>query len=341
MFCFFTKELRSVSGKKYDCQFTSLKKDGKNVTGTIRLSNRSGKKIAGWELSMDTNFQITSLEDEYANYGFEYYTDDDEEDLWSQNICANGENINLGAGETKEISFTGICPADKPKLDKGFTLLQQCDVDDTETWTILENRYGGSYGKMDTYLVADTVFGTDLFFVFDEKTTDGYTATAELTNVIPDPSPDSEEYLAQSISDWEIYLECEDTIESITGAEIASHEGNVYCIRTTDPTQWIEPYSFTTFQVKVSCPAGIRPLGKTYLKRAKILMGYDSDTTEEEREFSFSKDADVYQQSAGTKWLSYNELYDPFSDIDDAEDEEWDGFIERQEWGKKMGRMPE
>ncbi len=188
-FCFFSKRLRSISEKKYDCQFKSLKKDGKKLNGIIRLSNRSGKKLTGWELKMDCNFKLTSLDDNYASYGFEYYTDHNEDKRWCQNICGIGKNFDLNAGETKEIPFTGLCPADKPKLDGDFLLLQQYDADEESTWGILEKRYGGRYGKMDTYLAADTVWGTDLLFVFDEKREDGYTATAELTNIFPIPLP--------------------------------------------------------------------------------------------------------------------------------------------------------
>lgn len=361
-FCFFSKELWSIPEKKYDCQFISLKKDGKKLNGIIRLSNRSEKKLTGWELKMDCNFKLTSLDGNYASYGFEYYTDHNEDRLWCQNICGIGKNFDLNAGETKEISFTGLCPADKPKLDDDFLLLQQYDADEEKTWGILERRYGSRYGKMDKYLTADTVWGTDLLFVFDEKREDGYTATAELTNIFPIPLPPYEDWdedldvdwdnqyddgmYFKSIADWEIYLECADTIEGITGAEIVSHEGNVYCIRAADPNQWIDPYSFTTFQVKVSCPAGIHPLGKSYLKRAKTRLKYDSDSTEynsaeEEQEFSFDKDD--FQYASGPKWLSYYELYDPLFDPDYFESpfiDESKNFHKRQAWGKKMGRMP-
>lgn len=341
-FCFLSKELSPVPAKKYDCEFTSLKKDGENVNGTIRLSNRSGKKIPGWELNMDSNFRLTSVDDGYTSYGGEYIMDDDEERLWYQTICGNGKNFDLEAGETKEISFTGNCPAERPKIKGRFELVEQTDMSDTETWDVLESRYGARYGKMETYLVADTVWGTDLLFVFDEKTADGYTATAELTNVVPVPlkfseNEDDSGQAMDAIADWEIYLECEDTIENITGAEIVSHEGNVYHIRTTDPTQWIAPYSFTTFQVKVSSPTGIHPLGKTYLKRAKMRASDDSNAVEREQEFSFDKDA--FQNATGSKWLSYNEFYDSYLDDDCFEDyEELKSFYEREEWGRKNKR---
>ena len=348
-FCFFSKELEPVSRKKYDCQCTFLKKDGDIVTGNIYISNRSRKKLAGWELVFNSNVQITSLKDGYASYGSEHYTYDDEEDLWTLTIYGNGDHMDLAAGETLKISFVGTCPAGQPKIDNSFDdafeLYEKEDVSDTDTWAVMEGQYGADYGKLETYLVADTVWGADLLFVFDQKTSDGYTATAELTNIVPHHSPGSEkeEDLNQSIANWEIYLECEDTIEIISGAKIVSHEGNVYCIRTTDPTHWISPYSFTTFQVKVSCPNGIHPLGKTYLKHAKIRAGYGSDITERERTFSFDKDA--FQKATGTRWLSYNDLYDPYFETDyfsiDSFNGEWEGFEERQKWGKKMGRMLE
>lgn len=347
-FCFFSKKLEPVSPRKYDCQCTFLKKDGDVVTGTICLTNCSSKKITGWELIFNSNFQITSLKNGYAGYGSEHYTYDEKKDLWTLTIYAKGQDMDLAAGETIKISFVGTCPdGQQPKIDNkfydAFELYQTKDVSDTDTWAVMERQYGADYAKMETYLVADTVWGTNLLFVFDEKTPESYTATAELTNIVPHHSPGSEdeEDLNQSIADWEIYLECEDTIESISGAEIVSHEGNVYCIRTTDPAHWISPYSFTTFQVKVSCPGGIHPLGNTYLKHARIRSGYGSDVTERERTFSFDKDS--FQKATGTRWLSYNDLYDPYFETDyfssDAFNGEWEGFEERQKWGKKMGRM--
>ncbi len=194
---------------------------------------------------------------------------------------------------------------------------------------------------MDEYLVADTVFGMDVLFVFDKKKKDHYTATAELTNVVPFGFIDSEEEydIRQSIADWEIYLECEDNIENITGAEIVSHEGNVYHIRAEDPDKWISPFSFTTFQVEVSCPEGIHPLGKTYLTRAKVKNTYSSDTAVKEQKFTM--DESSFKKAAGTRWLSYRDLYDPWYDTDGLDSaEECEGFFERQKWGKKMGRMP-
>lgn len=362
-FCFFSKELQSVSEKEYDCQFKSLKKNGKHLNGIIQLTNCSREKISGWEINLDCNFRLASLDGNYASYGFEYHTDHDEDRLWCQNICGTGKNFDLNAGETKEIPFTAFCPADKPKRNGRFHVLGQCDINEGDTWGVLEKRYGGRYGKMDAYLAADTVWGTDLLFVFDEKTKKGYTATAELTNVVPidvsspedqdengdwDNEADWDEGVyRKSIAGWEIYLECADSIEDITGAEIVSHEGNVYCIRAAAPGQWIDPYDFTTFQVKVSCPEGIHPLGKTYLKRAKTRWKYDPDetdcdTTEEAQEFSFN--SDEFQCAAGPKWLSYYDLYNPLFDTDYFEDapfiDESQNFLKRQKWGRKMGRMP-
>lgn len=358
-FCFFSKELDYVSNKDFDYKIVNLKKNGKTVTGTIRLTSCSREKIPGWEIEMNTNFKIKSLDEPFINYELKYYTDDDEEKLWRQNICAKDGNLDLEAGETKTISFTGTCPADKPRIDDrkdAFKLYKQCEAEDYNTWEPLERNYGGSYTKMDKYLVADTVFGMDVLFVFDEKKKDSYTATAELTNVLAYGFPNSEDdyeddsveyteenYEGSSIANWEIYLECEDTIESITGAEIVSHEGKVYHIRATDSDKWIAPFSFTTFQVKVSCPEGIHPLGKTYLARAKVRTDEEnSDSTVEEQEFTVSKN--IFPKAAGTRWLSYYNLYDAWFDTDSFEDEyvgEWEGFEERQKWGKKMGRMME
>lgn len=361
-FCFFSKELYEISNKKFDCQVMNLKKDGKTVTGKIRLINRSGEKIPGWELELDTNFKIKSLDDSYIHDELEHYADDDEERLWLQTICAKDKNLDFDAGETKIISFTGTCPADKPRIEdkrERLTLYKQCEADEYNTWQALEREYGGSYTKMEQYLVADTVFGMDVFFVFDEKKKDSYTATAELTNVLAygplhsedyfedDYEDESEEdpeenYEGSSIADWEIYLECEDTIESITGAKIVSHKGNVYHIRAEDPDKWIAPFSFTTFQVKVSCPEGIHPLGKTYLVHAKMQgNGLDSYSTVTEQ--TFSVDKRTFPKAASTRWLPYYDLYDPLFETDRFEDEytgEWEGFEERQKWGKKMGRMP-
>lgn len=344
-YCFFSKECSSISRKKYDCELVSLKKDGDSVNGTIRLRNRSGKKMAGWELEMESNFRLTSLEGGYGSYGYE--CDGKKKREWRQTIFGNGENFDLEPGEMKEISFTGECLAGKPGVTDDFVLMEQVDVSESTTWGVLESSFGGRYGKKETYLVADTVWGTDLFFVFDEKTADGYTATAELTNVIPcglpasgdgDGDGEEPEQVMDAISDWEIYLECEDTIESITGAEIVSHEGNVYCIRTTDPGTWIDPYSFVTFQVRVSCKGGIHPLGKTYLKRAKTCSTYDSGETEERQEFSFREDD--FQKAVSTRWLSYSDLYDTSLDADSFEiNEELEAYYERQEWGVKKGRI--
>ncbi len=346
--CFFSKELSPLSGKKYDCQLVDPQTNGETMTGKIRLVNRSGEKIPGWELSLDTNFEITALEDSSTYSEMQYCMDDDHKKAWRQLICSTTGNLDLEAGETKEIAFTGICHGKKPAL-KEIKLYKQCEANEDETWYALEDEYGGSYGKMDPYLLADTVFGVDVFFVFDKKEKDSYTATAELTNVVPcgyipseESEDDNDEEFSEgdAIADWEIYLECEDSIESITGAEIISHEGNVYHIRAKDPDKWISPFSFTTFQVKVSCPEGIHPLGKTYLKRAKIKDTYDSDTTVEEKEFTVNET--LLKKAAGTRWLSYSELYSPWFDPDGLDyDEECDGFFERQEWGEKMGRMLE
>lgn len=341
--CFFSKEMVATLHKKFDCSFVDLKKEGDTVTGKIRLANRSGKKIPGWELEVDTNFEITSLDGNYTMWRLEYYTDEDEGARRICRICSEKGNLDLEAGETKEIPFTGVCHEDKPKKTDDFELYRQCEAMDYNTWNVLEYVYGGSYGKMDEYLVADTVFGMDVFFVFDEKKKDRYTATAELTNVIyfgyagsENEYEDGEE---RTIADWEIYLECEDTIESITGAEIVSHEGNVYHIRAKDSDEWLYPFSFTTFQVEVSCPEGIHPLGKTYLVRAKVK---DSDGTEKEQEFAMNETA--YKKAASVRWMPYYDLYDPWFDTDYFEDDEvgeYEGFMERQEWGKKMGRMSE
>ena len=344
-FCFFSKKLNPLSDKKYDCQLVDLEKKGGSLTGKIRLINRSGKKIPGWELSIDSNFKINSLEGNYTYSKMQYYTEDGKEQLWKHQICSTTGNLDLKAGETKEIPFTGICPAKKPALDES-TLYRQYEIDDQDTWYALECKYGGSFGKMDQYLVADTVFGMDVLFVFDEKKEDRYTATAELTNVVPVPYDSSgskeDDNKGQAIADWEIYLECEDSIESITGAEIVSHEGNVYHIRAEDPDKWIVPFSFTTFQVEVSCPEGIHPLGKTYLARAKVKSKHGSDTIVKEQKFTIDKNS--FKKAASTLWFSYCSLYSSWYDADDFGDDyygEWDRFLERQEWGKKMGRMLE
>lgn len=346
--CFFSKKLYPLSDKKYDCQLMDLETKGDAMTGRIRLVNRSGEKIPGWELSIDSNFEITALDDSHAYSEMQYCMDDDHKKAWKQQICSTTGNLDLEAGETKEIAFTGICHTKKPALEESI-LYEQYEADDDETWYELEDIYGGSYGKMDQYLLADTVFGMDLFFVFDKKEKDSYTATAELTNVVPcgyihseESEDDNDEEFDEgdAIADWEIYLECEDSIESITGAEIVSHEGNVYHIRAEDPDKWISPFSFTTFQVKVSCPEGIHPLGKTYLTRAKIQNTYDSDTSVKEKEFTVNKN--LLKKAAGTRWLSYYEIYSLWFDPDGLDyDEEYDGFLERQKWGEKMGRMLE
>ncbi len=341
-FCFFSKQLYSLDDKNFDCQLVDLEKEGDSLAGKIRLTNRSGEKIPGWELEMDTNFRITSLngsEEGFSSLAYSSF-DDGSSESWRQRMCSTTKNLDLNAGETKEIPFTGICHAKKPMMET-FILYEQYEADKDDTWYALEDKFGGSFGKMDEYLLADTVFGMDVFFVFDEKKKDHYTATAELTNVVPFGFIDSEEEydIGQSIADWEIYLECEDNIENITGAEIVSHEGNVYHIRAEDPDKWISPFSFTTFQVEVSCPEGIHPLGKTYLTRAKVKNTYGSDTAVKEQKFTM--DESSFKKAAGTRWLSYRDFYDPWYDTDGLDDaEECEGFFERQKWGKKMGRMP-
>lgn len=356
-FCFLSKELSYLPKKYFDCTFTKLKKDGDTVIGEIRLTNRSGEKITGWELDICVNFQITSFDGDYASYElFENLSSKKNEDnLWQMRICATGDNLDLEAGETKVISFTGTTSASKPKMRWDFTLYEQCDVPDNYTWDILESNYGSSYGKMDKYLVANTAFGTDLFFVFDEKKSDSYTATAELTNVTSYGFAGSDDIYdrlenfydkGQGIADWEIYLECEDNIESITGAKILSHEGNIYHIGAAAPDQWISPFSFTTFQVKVSCPNGIHPLGKTYLKRAKVRNeGEDSNLNSDVTEQEFTVDEKALKNAVSALWLSYYTLYDSWFDSDDWDDEtefynEYESFLDRQKWGKQMGRMP-
>ncbi len=340
-FCFFSKQLYSLDDKNFDCQLVDLEKNGDNLIGKIRLTNLSGEKIPGWELEMDTNFKITSLngsEEGYSSLSYGSF-DDDSSESWRQRMCSTTKNLDLNAGETKEIPFTGICHTKKPMVGT-VTLYEQYEADKDDTWYALEDKFGGSFGKMDEYLVADTVFGMDVLFVFDEKKKDHYTATAELTNVVPFGFIDSEEEydFGQSVADWEIYLECEDNIENITGAEIVSHEGNIYHIKAEDPGKWISPFSFMTFQVEVSCPKGIHPLGKTYLTRAKVQNTYGSDTAVKEQKFTVDKNS--FKKAAGTRWLSYRDLYNPWYDTDGLEgDEEYEGFIERQKWGKKMGRI--
>lgn len=147
--------------------------------------------------------------------------------------------------------------------------------------------------------------------------------------------------------DTEICLECEDEIEEISGAEIVSHEGNEYRIRAKDREKWISPYGMVTFQVKVSCTGKIHPLGKVYLAKARFQD--EEAKTEDGRKEIQIREKDL-KEAAGPCWLPYDILYEKDQsatnkywertyDLDDFETyEEYKAYVDRNEWGKKMGR---
>ncbi len=322
--CYSTKEAAYL-GKDFKSRVQNVKRDGDSVTATLVLTNDCGRRVQGWELGLSANFKITSMSnceflDTYEEKGDNWYL-----------ICGDESDCNVETGETLEITVTGQYEEEKPEIDIDEMLEQvEAEID----WSYVEGTYGARYGKIDKYLVADSVSGVDLFFVFDEKQKENYTATVELTNIMEEP-----------IADWEIYLECEDSIEEISGAEIVSHEGNRYRIRAKEREKWIPAFGMETFRVKVSCEGEIHHLGKAYLAKAQVRDGEEKQG--HRKEFQVSEKE--FEQAAGPLWISYKDLYEDKSmedkdweksyDLDDFDTyEEYEAYMERGEWGKKMGR---
>lgn len=329
--CYLTRQEDYMGKQDYECKTTNVERTGDSVKGRLVLANLSEKKAGKWLLHLETyGMKINSLEgarivwEEEDEEGSEHYYD----------ICGEDSRQDLGAGERMEIAFTAEAQKEKAGVGKEFEIFKQVDTE--IDWGYYEMEYGARYGKMDRYLVGDSVKGVDLFFVFEEKNKDSYRATAELTNVMQD-----------SIADWEICLECEDEIEEISGAEIVSHEGKEYRIRAKDRKKWIPSYGMVTFQVKVSCTGKIHPLGKVYLAKARFQDG-EAKTEDGRKEIRIR--AKDLKEAAGPCWLPYDILYEKDQsatnkywertyDLDDFETyEEYKAYVDRNEWGKKMGR---
>ena len=329
--CYLIRQEDYMGKKDYECRAADVERTGDFVKGTLVLTNHSEKKAGKWLLHLDTyGMKINSLEG--ARIVWE--EEDEEESEHYYDICGEGSRQDLGAGERMEIAFTAEAQKEKAGVGKEFEMVKQVDTE--IDWSYYETAYGARYGKMDQYLVGDSVKGVDLFFVFEEKYKDSYCATAELTNVMEDP-----------VADWEICLECEDEIEEISGAEILSHEGNMYRIRAKDRKKWIPPYGMVTFQVKVSCTEKIHPLGKVYLAKARFQD--EEGKTEDGRKEIHIREKDL-KEAAGPCWLPYNILYEKDQSAtnkywersygpDDFETyEEYKAYVDRNEWGEKMGR---
>lgn len=384
--CYFYAEIGEVPEKNYKFEVSELVEEGTEVRGTLKFTNCCEESFENWRLEFGSNFPINSLngariynEFDYETEGLDDFWDEDEEDeeeddeyddwrsyegiffsgafwewvfdpeqnIWCYDICGEGQKCSLQKGESIEISFTGKRAEWKPKVSGAKEVY--ADKEEQINWGIIEKSYGAKYGKIEKYLVADSVAGgVDLFFVFDEKKNDSYTATAELTNILkesdacPEEKADSKERL--EIADWEICLECEDTIEEIEGAEIIAHEGNVYRIRATDKNKWIPRYGLETFQVKVSCEGEIHHLGKVYLAKARY-RGKEISSRDTQKELNMLERASA--KSFGARWRTYQDLYeegkityyDPKYDPEKFRTkEEEDAFYKRRKWGKKMGR---
>lgn len=381
--CYLTRDDVGVSEKNYKFEVLELQEDGTEVHGTMRFTNCSKKSLEYWEIEIGANFQM-KLQDGARIYDEDVHRVERKEELgdadvydgeyywaafyndfrggekiWVYDICGEGEKCSLRKGESVDIPFTGKRVGGKPKVspEKDVSAGKDTDIH----WAGIERKYGAKYGKIDKYLVADAVNGIDLFFVFDEKGKDSYTATAELTNILqksdifPEAIDDTrtidddwEEIEAErkyEIADWEICLECEDTIEEIEGAEIIAHEGNVYLIRAADKNRWLRRYGLETFRVKVSCEGGIHPLGKVYLVRAQCRgKGISSEDMQKELEINEEDLADA----TGPRWYTYPDLYGDWKNAYyNSENnlvgyflsqEEEDAFYRRRKWGIKMGR---
>ncbi|MCM1246609.1 MAG: hypothetical protein NC293_13280 [Roseburia sp.] len=173
----------------------------------------------------------------------------------------------------------------------------------------------------------------DVAFMIKERTTEGYHATVKLSNCRGGGRPN-----------WKMCLELEDEITAMTGAQIVSHEGNIYHIRATDKNKWISRYGMETFQVEVSCQGEIHHLGKVYLAKAKYRgKGISSGNSQKQLNMVESD----LPKSFGARWRTYQDLYgegestyyDPDYDPEDFDTKvEKYAFYERRKWGKKMGR---
>lgn len=101
-----------------------------------------------------------------------------------------------------------------------------------------------------------------------------------------------------------------------------------------------------TFQVKVSCTGKIHPLAKVYLAKARF-QDEEAKTKDGRKEIQI-REKDL-KEAAGPCWLPYDILYEKDQsatnkywertyDLDDFETyEEYKAYVDRNEWGKKMG----
>ncbi len=337
--CYWKSELHDVSEKDYKAEPLELERQGTVVSGKLRLINRSGESIDHWSFRISSNFQIKSVNG--ARICYEDGWEDEDGELWDYCFCGEGEDLSLEKGASVEISVTGECKKGKPSWDMGIVTAGK---DTKINWGDIEQDYGAQYGKIDKYLVADSAKGVDLFLVFDRKENDGYTATAELTNILSEgdvrAGGDLETML--EISDWEICLECEDTIREIEGAEIVSREGNKYYIRAADRDKWISGFGMETFQVNVSCQGQIHHLGNVYLTKVRY-RGEEISSGKKQQELDIQEKD--FSRASGPAWLTYQDLYEeggPRKLIYDADDfetaQEYEAYKERVKWGKEMGR---
>ncbi len=365
--CYWKREFESCPLPDKDYKVEELKREikGRKVRLKLRLTNCSGKRMDRWTLGFITTFDIKSISGAEICFQYEWEEGD-------YSLCGEKGNRSLEKGESIDITMTGKC------YDKGESAWYRATEVETAKETEVDwGRYGqacrAKYGKADKYLVADSVRGVDLFFVFDKKRKDSYTATVEMTNILRerdvDPQREREpgadektileiagqagvdektileiadwveldEKTMLEIADWEICLECEDTIEEIEGAEIVSHEGNNYYIRATDKDKWISKFGMETFQVNVSYQGKIHQLGKAYLTKVRY-RGENISSGEKQQELVMPENSSLY--ASGLIWYTYKQMYGTYRYDSDYFDSarEYKAYKERVKWGKKMGR---
>ena len=335
--CYWKREFEScpLPDKAYRVEELKRETKGREVRLKLRLTNCSGKRMDRWTLGFITTFDIKSISG--AEICYQYEWEDGE-----YYLCGEKGNRSLEKGESVEITMTGKCY-------KGESAWYSADEVETAKETEVDwGRCGqacrAKYGKADKYLVADSARGVDLFFVFDKKRKDSYTATVEMTNILRERDVDpqrerktgSDEKTMLEIADWEICLECEDTIEEIEGAEIVSHEGNNYYIRAVDKDKWISKFGMETFQVNVSYHGKIHQLGKAYLTKVRY-RGENISSGEKQQELVMPENASY---TSGLLWFTYKQMYGTYRYDSDYFDSarEYEAYKERVKWGKKMGR---
>lgn len=339
--CYWKREFEELSEKNYKVEELKRETKGRQVRLKLRLTNCSGKRMDRWTLGFLTTFDIQSVSGAEIYYQYDWADGE-------YRLCGEKGNRSLEKGESVEITVTGKC-------EKGESAWYRADevetAKETETdWGLYGQECRIKYGKADKYLVTDFARGVDVFFVFDKKTKDSYTATVEMTNILRerdlnpqgdgknefDRESEFEEIIMLEMADWEICLECEDTIEEIEGARIVSHKGNNYYIRAEDKDKWIPSFGMETFQVKVSCQGHIHQLGKAYLTKVRY-RGVNVSSGEKQKDLGTLKKNSFYE---GMKWYTYKRLYGTYrydSDYFDSQGQ-YAAYKERVKWGKKMGR---